>query len=254
MTKRLVVLLGMLAVMLAAAVPAFAQQQGSVTATGVLVGPVENDDPDPTPEYRLTDETTGTTYVGVSGFVDLAPFAGQRVIIAGAPIGGADWAPPALNVTHIEPAEGPGDGGTVTATFELAVECQPPEGATFYGMVGQQPAELSDPDGDGAYTGSLTLPEDFYAPGPFPIPVWITTGTSQIPNQQTIEDFGEVVLEDGDHFSASTSFCDGGSPGDGGGGGGGARVLPATGGALPIAGLLGALLVGGGLLVRRIAR
>ena len=39
-----------------------------------------------------------------------------------------------------------------------------------------------------------------------------------------------------------------------GGAAGGAKNLPATGGALPITGLLGALLVGGGLLVRRIVR
>ena len=35
---------------------------------------------------------------------------------------------------------------------------------------------------------------------------------------------------------------------------GGASTLPPTGGALPITGMLGALLVGGGLLVRRIVR
>ena len=39
-----------------------------------------------------------------------------------------------------------------------------------------------------------------------------------------------------------------------GGAAGVAKNLPATGGALPITGLLGALLVGGSLLVRRIAR
>ncbi len=50
-----------------------------------------------TSEHKLTAEATGITYVLVSGFVDLAPFAGQRVAIAGTPIGGADHAPPALN-------------------------------------------------------------------------------------------------------------------------------------------------------------
>ena len=39
-----------------------------------------------------------------------------------------------------------------------------------------------------------------------------------------------------------------------GGAAGEAQTLPATGGALSITGLLGALLVGGGLLVRRIVR
>ena len=102
MKRVLLLALGLMLATLLATAPAFAQQ-GPVTATGVLVGPVENDDPDPTPEFRLTDEATGTTYVLVSGFVDLAPFAGQRVTITGAPIGGADFAPPALNVTQIKP-------------------------------------------------------------------------------------------------------------------------------------------------------
>lgn len=67
------------AIVAAAAAPAFAQQ-GPVTATGVLEGPYfEGIDPEPT--YRLTDEATGTTYVLVSGFVDLAPFVSQGVSV-----------------------------------------------------------------------------------------------------------------------------------------------------------------------------
>jgi hypothetical protein len=46
MAKRLLVLVGMLAVMLVAAVPAFAQGQGPITATGVL-GPPDTSGPDP---------------------------------------------------------------------------------------------------------------------------------------------------------------------------------------------------------------
>ena len=62
MKRVLLLALGLMLATLLATAPAFAQQ-GPVTATGVLVGPVENDDPDPTPEFRLTDEATGTTYV-----------------------------------------------------------------------------------------------------------------------------------------------------------------------------------------------
>ena len=67
--------------------------------------------------------------------------------------------------------------------------------------------------------------------------------------------------------SSAPSSSGGGSDNNGGGSdngsgsskgsgsvGGVAKTLPATGGILPIAGLLGALLVGSGLLVRRIAR
>lgn len=96
-----------------AALPALAQQSGptTLTATGVLVGPVEDNDPDPTPEFRLTDEATGTTYNLISGFVDLGAFAGQRVTIQGVRVPGID--PLAFNVTSIQPA--PTSGGTTTA-------------------------------------------------------------------------------------------------------------------------------------------
>ncbi len=106
------------------------------------MGPVEDKDTDLTPEFRLTDEASGTTYVLVSGFVDFSPFAGQRVTIAGAPIGDADDAPPALNVTRIQPVDGPSPGpapGTsATFDFELTVKGQPPAGTRFFGVV---PAE-----------------------------------------------------------------------------------------------------------------
>ena len=105
--KRLMVLMVSGALMAAlAATAALAQQgevRGPVTATGVLGEPYTQGQ-DPEPLYRLTDEATGTNYVLMSGFVDLNPYVGQRVTIAGAPVGGADFAPPALNVTHIEAA------------------------------------------------------------------------------------------------------------------------------------------------------
>ncbi|MBD0358570.1 MAG: hypothetical protein ICV34_04885, partial [Rubrobacter sp.] len=131
----------MLTALLVAAASAYAQPQGSVTATGVLVGPVEDGDLDPTPKYKMADEETGTNYVLVSGFVELAPFVGQRVTIAGEPIGGADWAPPALNVTQIEPADGgddndpPAVNDKATLAFELTVDGDPPADAAFYGNV-----------------------------------------------------------------------------------------------------------------------
>ena len=95
------------------ALPALAQQPGPtrLTATGVLIGPVEDNEPDPTPEFRLTDEATGTTYNLISGFVDLEVFAGQRVTIEGVRVPGID--PLAFNVTSVRAAS-PG-GGTTTA-------------------------------------------------------------------------------------------------------------------------------------------
>ena len=55
---------------------------------------------------------------------------------------------------------GPSPDNTATLSFELAVEGEPPAGATFSGFV---PAEggiavpLADPDGDGLYTGSAEV-------------------------------------------------------------------------------------------------
>ena len=102
------------ATMAVVALPALAQQPGPITltATGVLVGPVEDDDPDPTPEFRLTDEATGTTYNLISGFVDLNLYAGQRVTIEGVRVPGID--PLAFNVTSIQPA--PAGGGGLPTT------------------------------------------------------------------------------------------------------------------------------------------
>ncbi len=277
MAKKLVVLVAMLAMMLATAVPAFAQQQGPVTATGVLVGPVEDNDPDPTPEFRLTDEASGTTYVLVSGFVDLAPFAGQRVTIAGVPIGGADDAPPALNVTRIQPVDGPppgpAPGTSATFDFELTIKGEPPAGTRFFGVV---PAEgcisvpLTDPDGDGVYTGSTNVPR--FPPGPVPpdgaepvsLPVQIVqanSGAGPCNPTRVIKDFGTVPAND-DTFKAKVNFKEnrGGTtpgttaPGSGSGSASGTKELPRTGGALPAMGIVGALLVAGGLLIRHATR
>lgn len=116
--KRIIPILTVAAVLVAitaaAALPALAQQPPgptTLTATGVLVGPVEDNDPDPTPEFRLTDEATGTTYNLISGFVDLSAFAGHRVTVEGVRVPGID--PLAFNVTNVQPA--PVSGGTTTA-------------------------------------------------------------------------------------------------------------------------------------------
>ena len=92
-----VVVGGMLAL---GASPALAQPQGPVTATGVL-GPPFTRGEDPTPNYLLTDEETGTTYTLMSGFVALEDYVGQRVTITGERVPGIDLS--ALNVTDVVP-------------------------------------------------------------------------------------------------------------------------------------------------------
>ncbi len=298
MAKRLVVLVGVLAVMLVAAVPAFAQQQGPITATGVL-GQPDTSGPDPEPTYPLTDEQTGTTYELTSGFVELAPFVGQRVTIEGVRVPGIN--PRALNVTEIQPADGPPPGPapdrTATFDFQLTVKGEPPAGARFFGAV---PAEgcisvpLADPDGDGVFTGSLDVPR--FPPGPVPpdgaepvsLPVQIVqanSGAGPCNPTAVIKDFGIVPANDetfkarvnfkedrggtttpkgttpdttapgsGIGGSGSGSSANSGSGSGGSGSSGEMKVLPRTGGALPTLGVVGALLVAGGLLVRRATR
>ena len=246
----------------------------TITATGVLGEPYTPSQ-DPTPVYDLTDEATGTTYTLFDVGAGLDAFVGERVTVEGTRSPGIN--PLNLDVTSVVPAGGPGEGGEITATFELAVECEPPAGTRFFVGASQQTAGLEDPDGDGTYTGSLTLPEGFYDLGAFSVPVAILSGTPEVPNQQTIKYFGESVLENGDAFSASVSFCDDGTgdgSGNGNGGSGGtgdsgsvntsggagqgaspiASVLPATGGILPVAGLAGLAMVASSLLVRRLIR
>ena len=210
--------MAVLTVMLAAAVPTFAQQgPTTTTATGVLVGPVDDGDLDPTPKYRLTDEATGTNYVLISGFVDLEPFAGQRVTIAGVPIGGADWAPPALNVTQIEPAdedEDPNPSDKATLSFELTVDGDPPNDAAFYGHVhtGEggpgRYVPLTDSDQDRVYTGSTTV--DRFGPGPRPVPPGVEPVSFPVrivqDYSEVIKDFGTVKIDGDKTFEASVSF------------------------------------------------
>jgi hypothetical protein len=118
-----------------------------------------------------------------------------------------------------EPAETPPTVDTVTLSFEVTVKGEPPEGTTLLGFI---PAEggirvpLTDPDGDGIYTGSTTL--DRFGPGPRPVP----PGTEPVSlpvqiaqesggNIEVIRDFGEVPLTGDRTFRARANFG-GGTP------------------------------------------
>ena len=310
----LVALIGLLlTTLLAAALPAFAQQQGPVTATGLLQEAAPHT-PDPTPIYAITDEATGNSYELTSGFVDLQSYVGQRVAIEGVPVPGPGdpSKPPLLNVTQIQPAGNPNPDESAKLSFELTVEGEPPAGARFFGAV---PAEgcisvpLTDPDGDGLYTGSTNVPK--FAPGgpaePVSLPVQIVqanSGAGPCNPTSVIKDFGQVKIDGDKTFSAGIYFADDGGvvvcqsldcpevpdSGDEGSGsdnpsegdsdnsgsandssnsnnqassddegsgailGGITKLLPSTGGSLAIIGVVGALLVAGGLLARRLFR
>ena len=215
-----------------------AAQQGptTITATGVLVGPIDDGDEDPTPEFRLTDEEAGRTLNLTSGFVNLEDYAGQRVTIEGVRVPGID--PNAYNVTTIVPVEegeGPtSPGDKATLSFELTVEGEPPEDAEFLGFTSIESlmtTPLIDTDADGTYTGSMTVPATSGGQGgppePLSLPVRIVQGpptgtTANGPEYRIIKDFGQVKIDGDKTFSASVSF-----EGDDGGSGG--QEVSATG-------------------------
>ena len=281
MAKRLMALLGVLALMLATAVPAIAESEPRLT--GVIEQPEATSYMYGT--HSMTDEVGGDLYALESEIVDLDAYFGQRVTVFGAFMpeyanGQVEGGPPLFDVTRVEPAPGPAPGSDATFTYELAVECEPPAGAEFLGFTAiESPATtpLTDPDGDGVYTGSQSVPR--FAPGgpqePIEIsPVRIVQGPPMAtgplgPEYRIIEDFGAVKAED-TTLSASVSFCDGDTGGGGstvvsgdtnddksvlerGGASEGTKVLPSTGGILSVAATVGALLLAGGLVARRIA-
>lgn len=280
MAKRVAVLVGMLAVMLAMAVPAMAQQ-GPVKLTGEIQGVPSSGGP---PVFSITDEATGEQYILDAGEgADYGIYEGRRVSVEGIPRTDPNSGLNFLQVAVVRPLDGPLEKEEISISFALTVEGKVPEGTEFFAGASEQTVGLEDPDGDGVYTGTLTLPEDF---ADFPVLVAILAGTPEDPVQE-IKNFGEVMLEDGETFSASISYPDnGGSSSSGGSGDGsttkaaskaavkaggtetkaetkaggtetkasGARELPKTGGAVLAVLGAGTLLVSGGLLARRIGR
>ena len=117
------------------------------------------------------------------------------------------------------PPEPPPAEDTVTLSFEVTVRGEVPEGTTLLGFI---PAEggirvsLTDPDGDGIYTGSTTL--DRFGPGPRPVPP--STEPVSLPiqiaqesdgNIEVIRDFGEVALVGDRTFRARANFKEDGT-------------------------------------------
>ena len=172
---------------------------------------------------------------------------------------------------------GPGDGAVEETDLvaELTVEC--PEGATRVvvyrlvttGVESLTSVALTDEDGDGVLTGTQTFPR--FPPGGGTEPITVDDARVVAPDGSTVEQFGPVTLDrDVIVLAASVSLCDNGGPGPDGDqydpgdgsdrqsapGGAGTVLLPETGGAplSPTALAAGALLVGGGLLMRRVRR
>lgn len=216
-------------------------------------------------EKGMGQSTTMTTRRTVASLLSALALMLAMVLASVAPAlaqGVAQYGPP----SSVENA---------TFSFELAVECEPPANAEFLGLTATESlvtTPLLDPDGDGIYTGSLTVPK--FAPGGPEEPITISpvrivqglpTGYSAMgPEYHVIKDFGPVKAED-TTLSAGVSFCDGGASDQysdagastgtlSGDTGTGRTVLPDTGGALLITLGAGALLLSGGFLIRRFVR
>ncbi len=285
MVKKLILLAAMLAMVLVGAVPALAAQgtatsadivsgdqsadssetnqesiRGTITSISGSVVLVEADpsaDSGPKGYFTVTDETEIAKLEDdqrvAASFEDLA--VGQQVQAAYAGDIAESYPPQgeAGNIVILD--EGGGTERYATLSFELEVECDPPSNAAFFGFIpaeGGISAQLTDPDGDGTYTGSTTVAK--FPPGPAPPgtePVSLPVQIVQV--RGVIEDFGEVKIDGDKTIEATVPFCDdNGGSGNGGSSSGGGKTLPNTGGPLPLG--AGALLVIGGLLTRRLAR
>ena len=218
MKKRLLILMGALAVLLAVAVPAFAQQEspeagGEISVTGV----VEDLGSSALPPYGLRDEATGGVYYLASDDVDFDALVGQRITAYGTPEEVVRSV--VLNVTRVEPADGPPPGpppgeDTATLSFELTVKGTPPEGTRFFGSAvgeGGPGTPLTDPDGDGVYTASIDVPR--FPPGPRPVPPGAEPISLEVRILQenggsieVIRDFGLVALDGDKEFKAKVNF------------------------------------------------
>lgn len=194
-------------------------QQGPVEATGMLGGPYTRT-PNPEPLYALTDKETGTPYELTSNSVDLEPYVGRSVTVRGVPLSGADpqSSPDLINVTQVEPALSVNE--TVSVGFELAVEGEPPSEAAFFGVAAvpgfgaaSTSVRLTDPDGDGVYSGSVEVPQGTRRG------VFIEQGVGVKENslgfgypgepRSVVEDFGLIVLDEDEVFSASVRIGNG---------------------------------------------
>lgn len=133
--KRLLILAGMLAAVLAVAVTALAQPEGQQAVTGVIERPEPDPGGVPSPAYAITDERTGETHelLSINGSVDLEPYVGERVLVHGRRSPGTlprRFLAEALDVSKIYSLGE--DGETVDVTFEIEIDGEVPEGYFFH--------------------------------------------------------------------------------------------------------------------------
>jgi hypothetical protein len=107
--------------------------------------------------------------------------------------------------------------GRVTLSFSVTVTGTPCANATFFGIVGVPDSEffgieLTDPDGDGVYTGTTQVPPS----SPFGIVLVQGTGTIASPTSSNpfpgppitvLRDFGVVTPTADQSFAATVNGC-----------------------------------------------
>lgn len=272
MLKRLMVLGGMLAMLLAVAAPAMAQaDKYQHSGTGILGEPYTVGQ-DPTLNYALTDEETGTVYELYSGFVHLAPYVGERVTFEGQQSQGLEPGPGdpvSVNVTSLEPVDsGPSAQDIVVITGALEAVAQPSaEGPTHtiteystgdvYGLFSDaQGVDLSQYEGQsvaiyGVFQTQGNPISDFADPTDVLIYVTSVESLEPLPVEPPADD----QYENGGTTTDAPSTDDESSSGGTSSENGVMSVLPDTGGfSLVTLGLVAALLLGGGLLAYNLIR
>ncbi len=266
MAKRLLGLAALVGLVLATAgFSVTLAQQGQYDGEEVVVTGVVEDfgtAVEGATRYGVRDGATGGVYY-LAGDFDFGSLVGQSVTAYGTIE--VVVRSVVLNVTRIEPADECEavsttpelcGANTVTATFELAVECETPVGTEFSASVGEAPSAIGallDEDDDRVFTTSLPVERGTEQGARIELldPMGYEPQAPLVASE--IEDFGPVLFDEDKTFEARISFCEGGG-GSGGGTPGGTTgepgVLPATGGARPIVGLAGALMLAGGLMAR----
>lgn len=185
----------------------------------------------------MTDEASGKSYLLENGGSELGRLVGERVYVEGVPRTDPNSGLDFLDVLTYTLADraGPPDVEKITWTFELTVEGESPEDATFIGRTtapqgtqgGVSDVSLTDSDGDGVYTGSdfgydigtgrpyptfTTVPSGLQIiqaagiSGPGVPEGCINGGCAAVGPTRVIEDFGQVVLDEDKTFRASVSF------------------------------------------------
>lgn len=234
--------------------------------------------------HTVTDEASGTLYALKSNTVDLDGYAGERVTVSGGLVAGyengqVEGGPPLLDVTDVRTAEG--REKTIKVTFELTVDGEVPPVHDLYVQGDRQgvpegsfgavlcTTDIKDGQGPlckdgGTYSKTYEAPAGtvvsykFYDKGYTRSYGLLLSGQKAFYEDATVRATYPPPVEPPPEPGTTTPDPGNNGPGDGGflssTVDGVRNLLPSTGG-LPLALLIaGAVLIPGGLLIRKLAR